>query len=302
MGIYILGTGPSNSECCGCAGRPNPCDGPEAAVLYGRISEASLSKCGWTEFGTASSPPKYYLIKTLSGGFTQLRYATDSSCSNCVGGEVVTYSGSCTYSDLTNPVACSLNTATETSSDFLDTDCSTVSSSATGAPGCEIYIPFSGAFTESSTSTQRTVQGNNTCTDIPGQGYQIWSGSAYETLSDEYTTSELSDNVTSNLPAFSGTYSTPFTSAAAYDISSDETTIFKTRIQYKFELPSLTGYSCFQLTWSEKFTPDTGSPVYTSFTYNWNGTDTETPVYEISVPTYVGETTVVSVAQNCICS
>ena len=271
-------------------------------MLYGRISEAGLTKCGWTEYGTASSPPKYYLIKTLSGGFTQLRYGADSTCSNCVGGEVITYSGSCTYSDLTNPVACSLNTATETSSDFLDTDCSTVSSSSTGSPGCYIYIPFSGAFTESSTSTQLTVQGNNTCTDIPGQGYQIWSGSAYETLSDEYTTSELSDNVTSILPAFSGTYSTPFNFAAAYDISSDETTIFKTRIQYKFELPSLTGYSCFQLTWSEKFTPDSGSPVYTSFTYNWNGSDTETPVYEIAVPTYVGETTVVSVAQSCSCS
>ena len=301
MAIYILGTGAANSECCGCAGRPNPCDGPDAAELFGRIAYAALTKCGYTEFGTPSTPPKYYLIQTLSGGFTQLRYGTDSSCSNCVGGEISAYSGSCSYFDLTNPVVCSSGGNAVVTSDFLDnSDCSTIASSATAAV-CYIYIPFSGAFTESSTSTQRTIQGTNSCTDIPTQGYQKWSGTAYETLSSEYTTAMLSDNVTSILPSFTGSYSNlPF--SAAYDITSDEVTIFKTRAQYKFVLPSLTGYDCFQLTWSEKFTPDTGSPVYTSFTYNWNGSDSETPVYEIGVPTYVGETTVVSVAQSCACS
>jgi hypothetical protein len=51
------------------------------------------------------------------------------------------------------------------------------------------------------------------------------------------------------------------------------------------------------------FVPEAGgSPTNTALTYVWNGTDTETPVYELEVPDIQGTTEVVSVVADCFCS
>jgi hypothetical protein len=86
-------------------------------------------------------------------------------------------------------------------------------------------------------------------------------------------------------------------------LSSDEVTMTKRKAEYKFTIPSLTGYTCYRITWVERFAPEAGgSPTNTALTYVWNGTDTETPVYELEVPDIQGATEVVSVVADCFCS
>lgn len=300
MGIFILGTGPNNSECCGCAGRINPCDGPEFPLLLHREAGNGLSKCGFEEFSSPSDPPKYYLVKSLSGAHFEERFLYDNTCSSCTGGANYYYTDSCTYGSLTGPV-CVATSNIEVLQSELDTDCTSIISSATYYVNCDPFALLPAQFTETSTQTQRTISGSGACVQNNFGTYEKWTGSVYENLSSEYTTQMLSDNVTSILPAFTGAFISTSEPVAGYYLSDDEVSINKTKEQYKFELPSLTGYACYRLTWAELYTPDSGSPVYTSFTYDWNGTDTETPVYEIDVPTYPGEVTVVSVAGTCVC-
>lgn len=301
MAIYILGNGPAGSDCCGCAGRLDPCDAAPVPTQVCRTSEATLSKCGWDEFGTPSSPPKYYLTKTFSGSFVGYFYT--ANCDNCLGGSEATYSGSCSYAAIT----CNQTSNVLIDVDIFASDCSTVQSTATYTT-CyldqgEFQPPFAFAFTESTTNTSHSYTGTGVCATASGGDNIIYTGTVAETLYDEYTTAMLSSDVSSILPAYSGSYAGENCGTAFYDLDASETTISKRKIQYKFTLPSLTGYACYRITWAERFVPDgAGSTVYTSFTYSWNGSDSETPVYEMTSPATPGTTTVVSVAATCLCS
>lgn len=298
MGVFIKGLG--DNGCCECGGRDDPCDGPPAPTLVCRTSEATLSKCGFTEYGTPSSPPKYYIDRTLAGSMTVESLL--SGCTPCIAKHVYTYSGVCTW----DTVVCTVNKAGQLTDDYYS-DCVNLSSSNTFAT-CQldvigVFSPLAAdcsSLTE--TTTQYKIDGTNTCCTIASFGFQFY-GSITETLSNEYTNAVLSANVSAALPTYSGSFADGNCQSALYDLSSDEVTMTKRKTEYKFTIPSLTGYSCYRITWVERFAPEAGgSPTNTALTYIWNGTATETPVYELEVPDIQGSTEVVSVVADCFCS
>ncbi len=298
MGIFIKGLG--DNGCCECGGRDDPCDGPPAPTLVCRTSEATLSKCGFTEYATPSDPPKYYIDRTLAGSMTV--ESLDSGCGPCIAKHVYTYSGVCTW----DTVVCTVNKAGQLTDDYYS-DCVNLLISNTFAT-CQLDVlgVFSPLEADCSSLTETTteykIDGTATCCTIALFEYKF-SGSITETLSNEYTNAVLSANVSATLPAYSGSFSSGNCQSALYDLSSDEVTMTKRKTEYKFTIPSLTGYSCYRITWVERFAPEAGgSPTNTALTYVWNGTDTETPVYELEVPDIQGSTEVVSVVADCFCS
>ena len=90
-------------------------------------------------------------------------------------------------------------------------------------------------------------------------------------------------------------------SGTLHDLTSDELTMTKRALQYKFTLPTLTGFSAYQIDWIERFTPVVGSVVDTPKTYNWDGVATETGAYTVNAPATPGEVTIVSVVGTVTC-
>jgi hypothetical protein len=152
------------------------------------------------------------------------------------------------------------------------------------------------------TSTLYELVGSNACC-TPAINSAKYAGTISETLSNEYTNSVLSANVIASLPAFSGTFDSFNCQGALYDLDDDEVTMTQRKIEYKFLLPALTGYPCYRLTWRETFIPSgTATTVSTSMTYVWDGSATETPVYQIPVPTYFGYVDLFNIVASCACS
>lgn len=166
-------------------------------------------------------------------------------------------------------------------------------------PASDILALVTIGLTESYSSITHSLIGDGVCSGSPADF--IVDGSAYAVNSSEYTTALLLSNVASSIPAFSGAYHTynPANDYAYYDLSSDEITATETKLQYRFALPSLTGYTCYRITWSEKFVPESGSTVYTSLSYTWDGSATYAGPYTIDPPASQGTTTVVSVVVTC---
>jgi hypothetical protein len=78
------------------------------------------------------------------------------------------------------------------------------------------------------------------------------------------------------------------------DLSADETDYAIQRFKYKFVLPDLEGYDCYRIEWME------GS---TAKSYQWNGTDTETPVYgPVNEPASNGTIEITDIVYSCECS
>lgn len=291
MGTFIRGTGDSSQRCCGCGSRSNPCDNPPSATLVCRTASASLTKCGFNEWtGYVSTPPKIYRTSTLGG--TQTARQTSSGCTICNSLISYVFSGSSTYTRL----SCSVTDSRQVVVYEYATNCSTLTNTNT-LTASDVGLL---GFTDSYTSTVHTSTGPGCVAGTPEYDF---IGTATNTLSNEYTTSDLSDDVSTNLPYFSGPFSDAYCTGAYYDISSDELTITKRKMEYKFTLPSLSGYSCYKLTWDEVFTPEGGgSTTVTSKSYLWNGTDTETSVYTINVPANQGTTVVSNITASCSCS
>lgn len=285
-------------NCGGCAPCPTgPCESSVAPTsdLTVRTSSASLSKCGFEEWpGYESTPPKYYLGMNLSGTITFTLYVTSTpSCETCLTATQWTFSGSSTYNDLTCSSTGSRIQAVE---DF--TDCVTGQGVTTYVVG-DVSAIDANTFTESYTSITHSVIGTDTCFGSPANAKG--TGAAYAVLADEYTTAELLTNVTNAVPTFTGGWAPYVVTAdfAYYDLSADEVTATKTKIEYRFELPDLTGFTCYKITWAEKFVPESGSTTYTNYSYVWNGSATFAGPYTINPPTTQGQTTVVSVAVTC---
>ncbi|NBW38511.1 MAG: hypothetical protein EBR30_26525 [Cytophagia bacterium] len=293
MGTFIRGTGDSSQRCCGCGSRSNPCDSPPTSYLECRTAEASITKCGFSEFaGYVSTPPKIYRKSTLQG--TATAEQTSSSCLSCNTKITYTYSGSLTISKTT----CTGTDGRQVVITPYTTNCTTPDPSSTN--GASDVGPLAG-FTDSYLPTVHTITGTG-CQ--PGTPEYYYSAGGTNTLSTEWTTAELETDVYNAIPAFSGSFSGGVAcSGAYYDKTSDELTITKRKMEYKFVLPTLTGYSCYKITWNETFTPEGGgSTTVTAKSYIWNGTDTETPVYTIDVPAAQGTTTVTDVSVSCSCS
>jgi len=299
MGIFIKGLG--DNGCCECGGRDDPCDGPPAPTLVCRTSEATLSKCGFTEYGTGSVPLRYYLDKTLSGSMTL--ELLDTNCGPCIGKHVYSYSGVCTWDSVVCTAYRSGQIADNYYNDCINlTNTNTFTTCELNVNGVVAYPNDTNCLSINETNTQYQLVGTNSCC-TPGTNSVRYSGTISETLSNEYTNAVLSANVSAALPTYSGSFSSANCQGALYDLSSGELTMTKRKTEYKFTIPSLTGYSCYRITWVERFAPEAGgSPTNTALTYVWNGTDTETPVYELEVPDIQGSTEVVSVVADCFCS
>ncbi len=273
-GIYYLYLSASNS--CGTGGvtititvNSIVCDMP--TLLCDSI-QSSLTKCGFDENpGYASTPPKIYLKRTFSGSLTNRTYDNGTSCTGTFVEVTSTYAGYCERDgiDCVTPVSNSLavDGVAWGCGDGFPTGCSAVE--------CVPVV----------TSTTATYTGDNTCRTATE-----FYGTASDTLSLEYATSDLIFNTVNSLPSYPGTWDGVCSSYR--DLDTDEMTYTVRRFKYKFELPTLTGCLSYEITWMEGSTPRS---------YTWNGSDTETPTYTVAEPSSNGTIAVTDVDVSCIC-
>lgn len=287
---------PRGGTCCGCQPLPcTPCTCPAPTLVCDSIS-ASKTKCGWAEFGTPSSPPKKYLVKTLSGAITtEFNNVGGADCSSCFDKTVNTFSGACSYDGAT----CARTDTGQVVQDYYN-PCITLDSTMT-CPVCELAVPFVGGScsplssfvtdcngTLVETATDRTYTGNTTCCDFSTFSAKS-AGSVSETLSSEYTTAQLIANAEAALPSYPGTFAG--TCSSLRDLSSDELTYTVRRFKYKFILPSMTGITSYVINWNEGATAKS---------YTWDGVATETPVYgPVSEPGSNGTVGISSITVTC---
>lgn len=302
MGTFIKGTGDYLERCCGC--RVGPCDNAALPTFVKRTASVSKTKCGHAEFGTSSSPPKIYLTVTFSGQ-TECKSYHAENCppAACDYAGRYVFSGTSTY---TRP-ACGAPTSGNValyddatticvSDNFLQNQTLVYGDMLSFA--CGVTGVFSW-FNDSKTQRHLVVSSACISASPSSDGF---STTGQEVLSSEYTTATLSGDVDAAMPSFSGSFTTG-ASTAFFDQTADELTITKRKMEYKFTLPTMTGYSCYKLYWVERFTPaGGGAPTDTSRTYLWNGTDSETGVYTINAPSTPGETEILDVEAYCECS
>jgi hypothetical protein len=141
--------------------------------------------------------------------------------------------------------------------------------------------------------------------------YEDLSASESEDYSLEYTTADLKAAALAALPA-----DYPNTTPGSYfNLTADELTnaIREAVLWFTFPAPVSRGRPnpCYQITWKERFTPTTGSPVDTPKSWTWDGEipegydpeDEETwprsPDFTVPIPTANGTTTVEDVEFSC---
>jgi len=105
----------------------------------------------------------------------------------------------------------------------------------------------------------------------PYQGFK-YVGTITVTLSNEFTTAQLIAEAESQLA--SASYATGACSATR-DLASDETSIALSKCRYRFQIPSLPGYSCYRI-------------EHDQGTYEWDGQATVTPWYYVDPPSTDG--------------
>jgi hypothetical protein len=269
---------------CDCPCGPDPCTpatAPDPTLKCDSIS-ATKTKCGFPEWsGYESNPPKIYLTCTLSGSVTFETNSASDCSGSCESKIVHTWSGSCAYSRSD----CSFSSSSSYTVDTFD-PCDNLQSSVTTDPCPDLDDSLSSGVTNSYNSTVHTLTGDG----CYAANFNA-SGSATATLSDEYTTTALISDVEAALPAYPGTWAG--TCGAYRDLSSDEMTYTIRRFKYKFQLPDLTGYNCYRITWNEGSTP---------MSYQWDGVATETPEYgPINEPASNGTIDITNIVATCTC-
>jgi hypothetical protein len=301
VATFIKGTDCSGG-CPGCTNDPcAPTPAAPAPTLLCDSISASATKCGHDEFGTPSSPPKKYLVKTQSGGLTDSVYLSGYTYTNTWSGAVTFSRSGCSSSDtrqldVTVSGTCSASISLTGASGQIeagagpnglqmwDVDCS--GSTAVALYGC------SGPTVVSTTVKEYAS---------PPCGSAGAGGSTVTlTLSDEYTTAQLISDVVAALPSYPGTW--VGTCSSFRDLESDELTYTIRRFKYKFQLPDLTGFTCYKITWNELFTPAVGSPyILNNRVYDWNGLASETGEWEIDEQAVNGSVTITDIAVSCEC-
>lgn len=238
-------------------------------LLCDSISSVSY-KYGFTEWtGHVSNPPKIY--RKLAPNGTMYEYVYSSTSTDCSGGiedtAINAFGGSQEYNYDGSLIV-----------DAITVNGIYVSGWSEGLVPC-----YENECVPVVTSTTETFVGDEICYgEYPSFKY---SGTVVATLSEEYTTDDLIAAAIYNLPSYPNTWDG--TCMAYRDLDSDELTYSIMRFKYKFILPSnLTGFTTFQITWME------GS---TSKIYNWNHTDTETPVYTVLEPSTNGSIVITNV-------
>lgn len=284
---------PISGTCCAC--RPTVCDTcscPAPTLVCDSIS-ASLTKCGFDEFGTPSSPPKVYLQKTQSGGLDDAAYSPGYTYFNQWSGSILLNSDCTTNSDTR-----ALDVAIGNSCSATDTITGTGGQIDYngGIPGNEngLYVwdlDCSGTSSGQLYGCAGPTVISTTVTEYAqaGCGTSTAGTTVKLTLGTEYSTASLITNTVAALPSYPNTFSG--TCSSYRNLTSDELTYSIRRFKYKFVLPTMTGIATYVINWNEGSTP---------MSYTWNGTDTETPVYgPVLEPASNGSVGITSVTVTC---
>jgi hypothetical protein len=227
-----------------------------------RTSSATKTKYGFNEYGTLSSPPKFYRKETvhrehsLCTSTNPTEFCPDDCCTRIV--------------DFTNDYDSAGIASYE--NDYTET-------------GCPSNGYLCGFFLGYDTKDWRIYYET-------GGGCCVGGGYYSNLLSDEYTTAQLIAAVDAALPAYSGSFNTGTTSAI-YTVLTDETQVAKRGFEYKFVLPDLTGCTSYRLDWTMDFTSG-GITTPVAMYYVWDGIATETPVYTVAPPSTTAEVITIS--------
>jgi hypothetical protein len=180
----------TTSTTCAC------CGGTLAAAgLQCRNRGGTATLCGYSEYTSASTPPKKYRIKTLSGT-TVGDVWTDTTCDTFGCQSVDTFSGTCYY----NSSNCTL---TENGRRVRTGSCPNENVAT-----CAIGVFISGGDTEVLTQTTRTILNSLNCIpDVSTSFSRPSNPTAAETLSDEDTDQDAIDRL---LAGAGGTWSAWF--------------------------------------------------------------------------------------------
>lgn len=251
---------------CGCACSDDPCvpvDPPLPILKINRVQGAK-TKCATTfpEWpGYVSTPPKRYLKTTLSGSLTIKK--TDPFCGSCSEQYIDSYSGACII-DRINCTFQNLGTLSEYTDDCFGNYPNTVDYNT-----CGISASLDLGISTSYSLTTAYYTGIGCAPN--GNGY-FSTGIAYAVLSDEYTTAQLITDATNKIPNYPNSFITNIAlNCASIEIDNDQFDCIISQFKYKFQIPSLSGYTNYIISWYDEY----GNPM----SYSWNGTDTETPVY-----------------------
>lgn len=280
---------PKSGTCCAC--KPivcTPCTCLAPTLVCDSIS-ASLTKCGFSEFGTASSPPKKYLVKTQSGGLNDSAWNVGYHYTNVWSGTLTYDRTACTTTDTrqlyaTVSVGCSANITVTGSSGQIDN----------GAPTNGLYVhdcACSGASAAQLYGCTGPTVISTTQTDYAQTGCGTSTGGTTVSLvlSSESTTALLISDTVAALPAYPGTYAG--TCSSYRNLSTNELTYTVRRFKYKFTLPSMTGITTYAINWNEGGTPKS---------YTWDGVATVTPVYgEVAEPSSNGTVAITDIVVTC---
>ncbi len=283
---------PRDGACCDC--RPAVCDPCEclAGVIYYKTRSATLTKCGFDEFTSPSSPPKRYRTKSQSGSISAASGACTvpacESITNAYSGNITYASTTCGITDnramlLTNALtglcgSCAGSQSFAMNADDLvsggpDRNGNTVFEFNTGCMGAAGNIFGCGG----EVVTQTAIDLSTSCSGCA-------SGSVLVSLSNEYTTAGLISDTAAVLAGESyGSFSTTPTSFLL-DLSTDELTcsIRDMIVEVRFRVPD---GDCYKFKYRALFYPrDGGDPVEitSEATFTWDGV--VPPGYDVDDP------------------
>lgn len=237
------------SDCCTC---------PTATTEWDSRS-ASLTKTGYAEFGTASTPPKIYSVRDVAGTLTHTPPAGTNTYAETYS---IGVSGTLTMSGYV--VARDSATCTWPSVPFGWDEgfVNYVSGSCGGTPttlraqrilrNCG-SADWTDEFFVNSVDTSATVRTHTGCS------YNgTTTGTVTETLSSEYTTSALIANAIAALPAYDDDWND--TAGSTRNVSTDELSVAlrESRYRHRFKIPKVGFGTCYRLEWVERFIAEAG--------------------------------------------
>lgn len=302
MATFIRGVG--DNGCCGC--RTSPCDAPPLPTLKCDSISATKTKSAFLDYVSQNTPsgswtvvPKVFARESL-GGFQILDDYGNCASKDPTRGTIAHFVTGYAEFDKASGVSTYNNQSYyEVVAGYDPAVWGNVNGTFYQGSNPFVFSPERGAY-EYYSVTNFTATGTNSCPcDIFATvthpaifpAYAKNSDSVSKTLSNEYTTSELIANTISALPSYPNTWTG--TCSSYFDLPWDELTCTIRRFKYKFQLPTLTGYSCYKITWKEGGVDKS---------YLWNGSDTETPVYTVNEPLTNGTVSITNVAASCLCS
>lgn len=228
---------------------PDCCTCPTPTTQWDSVS-ASVSKCGWDEFTSPSTPPKIYRSATLANFSWSWDDGTNTGTE--VLNETITVGLDCASSPCDVGVSIPLSGALAGFTYWWGL-----------LPG-QTQLPIQDAILlDSVCGTDYFVNFNlNSATPVSTTPtvatYNYGFGPATLTISNEYLTSELIAQAEASLPPFDDDWDD--TAGSFRNLSTDEITytIREGRYRFRFEIPKVGSGTCYRLEWVERFIAEAG--------------------------------------------